>query len=214
MEYVCWMPRRTDMYPGVLLTAANWELSSAFDSLVYKLISGCISDRMTRFMKLVTFMGSGWSLTVLAIAIPFSIFILEKKKYYTVSLMVSLNISVGALLNHILKLIFHRPRPDVNKLIEIGGYSFPSGHSMNSTIFYGFLIYLIFRYMPSRLRYPLAGILCLLISLIGISRIYLGVHYASDVVAGFVFGLIWLAFFIPFTERFIMNPGKKAKTQQ
>lgn len=185
----------------------TWDLFKAFDDAVYGFFSGFISDSMTGFMKLNTFIGSGWSITVLAAAIPFFVFILKKKKYYTAALLVPLNIAVGSLLNEILKRVFLRPRPDIHRLITETGYSFPSGHSMNSMIFYGFLIYLIMRYVRPRFRNPAIVILSLIILLIGISRVYLGVHYASDVVAGFVMGLAWLAFFIKIAERFIMKPG-------
>lgn len=184
-----------------------WDLFGAFDDAVYKFISGFISDGMTGFMKLMTFLGSGWSITALAAAIPFFVFILKKKKYYAAALMVPLNIAAGSLLNEILKRIFLRPRPDIHRLITVTGYSFPSGHSMNSMIFYGFIIYLLLSYARPRYRYAAASILGLMILLIGTSRIYLGVHYASDVIAGFIMGLAWLALFIRIAKRYIMHKG-------
>lgn len=192
----------------------QWKQFSGFDDAIYNYVSGFLSDDMTRFMKFMTFMGSEWPITTLAIAIPFLIFILKKKKYYAAGLMATLNIATGSPLYEVLKQIFRRPRPSIHRLIEIGGYSFPSGHSMNSMIFYGFLVYLILEYMKSRLKYPLAAVICLMIPLIGISRIYLGVHYASDVLAGFIFGFIWLIFFINFAERFILKHKKDTNKVQ
>ena len=197
------------MHLWFLADTTLWDSFKAFDDAVYWFVSVFISDGMTGFMKLITFIGSGWSITALAAAIPFFVFILKKKKFYTASLMVPLNIAGGSLLNEILKRIFIRPRPDLHRLITEIGYSFPSGHSMNSMIFYGLMAWLLVRYARPRYGYPAAVILGLLILLIGTSRIYLGVHYASDVIAGFIMGLAWLAFFIRAAKRFIMEPGKE-----
>ena len=101
------------------------------------------------------------------------------------------------MLNYILKLIFSRTRPiDINIITETG-YSFPSGHAMISLAIYGFLAYLLWK---SDYKYKKIGVslLVLLIVLIGISRIYLGVHYTSDVIAGFIVSLGYLLLFIDF----------------
>ena len=181
-----------------------WEVFTAFDNTVYDLISGCITDSMTQFMRFITFCGSEWTITVLTVALPLFVFIFRKKQFYRWSLAAVANIALGALLNQILKYIFVRERPDLLQLIEISGYSFPSGHSMNSVIFYGFFIYIILRNMEHWGKYAIAGALGLLVFLIGISRIYLGVHYASDVLAGFLTGLGWLILFIRLTNRYVL----------
>ena len=181
-----------------------WEVFTAFDNTVYDLISGCITDSMTQFMRFITFCGSEWTITVLTVALPLFVFIFRKKNFYRWSLAAVANIALGALLNQILKYIFVRERPDLLQLIEISGYSFPSGHSMNSVIFYGFFIYIILRNMEHWGKYAIAGALGLLVFLIGISRIYLGVHYASDVLAGFLTGLGWLILFIRLTNRYVL----------
>ncbi len=181
-----------------------WEVFSVFDNTVYDLISGCITDSMTQFMRFITFCGSEWTITVLTVALPLFVFAFRKKHFYRWSLAAVANIALGALLNQILKYLFVRERPDLLQLIEISGYSFPSGHSMNSTIFYGFFIYIILRNMKHWGKYAIAGALGLLVFLIGISRIYLGVHYASDVLAGFLTGLGWLILFIRLTSRYVV----------
>lgn len=181
-----------------------WETFSAFDNAVYDLISGCITDGMTQFMRFITFCGSEWMITALAAAFPAFVFIFRKKLLYRWSLAAATNIVLGALLNEILKHLFLRARPDLLQLVKISGYSFPSGHSMNSMIFYGFFIYIIFRNMKHRGKYVIAGALGLLVLLIGISRIYLGVHYASDVLAGFLTGLGWLILFIKLTDQYVL----------
>ncbi len=169
-----------------------WEGIRAFDDTVYKFISGFISDDMTRIMKLFTFLGSEWTITFLAVLLPFLTFVLKKKGYYRSVLLISANIALGALFNQLLKHLFRRPRPDLLRLVEISGYSFPSGHSMNSMIFYGFIAYLLMKNGRHWSSYMFAGAIGLMILMIGISRIYLGVHYASDVLGGFLIGLGWL----------------------
>ena len=104
---------------------------------------------------------------------------------------------VGALvLNQVLKFIVQRPRPDGYRLAVESSYSFPSGHSMISMAFYGLLIWMIWKYeRDDVMRHVWCCLFGLIIVMVGISRIYLGVHYASDVIAGFCVSLIWLVFF-------------------
>ncbi|WP_322354761.1 phosphatase PAP2 family protein [Paratractidigestivibacter sp.] len=104
---------------------------------------------------------------------------------------------VGALvLNVVLKEIVQRPRPDGFRLISETGYSFPSGHSMISMAFFGLIVWMIWTYeRDRRLRNFLCVAFSLVIVMVGVSRIYLGVHYASDVLAGFCVSVIWLAFY-------------------
>jgi undecaprenyl-diphosphatase len=178
-----------------------WSGISSFDDAVYKFVSGFISDGMTRLMKFITFLGSEWSISFLAVMVPALVFILRKKEYYRPGLLMAANIALGALLNQMLKLVFRRPRPEVLKLVEETGFSFPSGHSMSSLIFFGFAAYLLIRYGKHRGRYLLAGAIGVLVLLIGLSRIYLGVHYASDVLAGFIIGAGWLIIAVRISDR-------------
>lgn len=182
--YVC----LAEAMPGSKL----WEGIRTFDDAVFGFVSGCISEGLTRFMKAATFLGSEWCIAFLAVMVPALIFILKKKKYYRHGLLLSANIAPGALFNQVLKLVFRRPRPDVLRLVEQSGYSFPSGHAMNSMIFYGLAAYLLVRRGRHWSRYLVAGFVAVLVLLIGLSRIYLGVHYASDVLAGFLIGAGWL----------------------
>lgn len=93
-----------------------------------------------------------------------------------------------------LKELFERDRPNLIQEYDGTGYSFPSGHSTGPMVFYGFIIYLIIRSrFPLVAKWIVGIVLGLLIFLIGFSRIYLGVHYASDVIGGFLLGFAWLA---------------------
>jgi membrane-associated phospholipid phosphatase len=101
--------------------------------------------------------------------------------------------TIGAqLLNDVLKDWFHRTRPaPVGLLIPAQAFSFPSGHAMVSAAFYFFLAYLGWRALSGWARWVWGGGLLLLVLLIGLSRLYLGVHYLTDVVAGYLAGLLW-----------------------
>lgn len=171
----------------ILIFVLNGNISN-FDNNIYSLISNLISSSMTSFMKIITFLGSAYTLiTITVLLILFS----KDKIYFSINL-------IGIfLLNQLLKHIIQRPRPvDIN-IINENGYSFPSGHSMISMAVYGFLIYYIYKNMNNkRLKWILILLLSILILLIGFSRIYLGVHYASDVLGGFILSLIWLIIFI------------------
>ncbi|KHE72885.1 phosphatase PAP2 family protein [Halobacillus sp. BBL2006] len=118
-------------------------------------------------------------------------------------------------LTKVLKLIFERQRPEVLAQYDGVGFSFPSGHSTGSMVFYGFLIYLI---VISRLKkgwkWLINILLVLLILSVGSSRIYLGVHYFTDVLAGFLFGLAWLAICIAALEITLWNQRRRQLRKQ
>ena len=105
--------------------------------------------------------------------------------------------AIGALaLNVVLKQIVQRPRPDGFRLIAESGYSFPSGHSMVSMAFFGLLVWMVWTYEKDKtMRLVWCTLFSLVIVMVGVSRIYLGVHYASDVLAGFCVSLLWLVFY-------------------
>ncbi len=161
------------------------------DVLAYDLfVSTLRNDLLTIFMIFITNLGS--PIVLIAICILFLIIIKNKK----MAASISLNLILITLLNILLKNIVQRPRPIDYRLIEEVGYSFPSGHSMISMAFYGFIIFLIFRYGKNKNKVFWEVLLGIIIFLIGISRIYLGVHYASDVVAGFLIAIFYLFVYI------------------
>jgi membrane-associated phospholipid phosphatase len=100
----------------------------------------------------------------------------------------------GTALNDLLKTIFHRGRPETAiEFIKHESWSFPSGHSMNSLIGFGFVAYLFLeRTSDRRARTAIVVATLILVGLVGFSRLYLGVHYLSDVIAGFLAGAVWL----------------------
>jgi len=167
------------------------NLINTIDTIMYNLIIELMSNGTTAFMMFVSHLGSAVVLITLAIA--FLVLVKNKKD----SRCIALNLVLVFLLNRILKFIIARPRPEILRLVPEEGYSFPSGHAMVSMGFYGFLIYLIYTKIKSeKLKYSLITFLGLLILFIGISRIYLGVHYFTDVIGGFVIAVIYLHWFI------------------
>ena len=149
-----------------------------------------IKDSITPIAKGITQFGGVIGLITFAIIL--SIAIKNKKT----SLLIWANFGISALLNQILKYIVQRPRPTEYRIINESGYSFPSGHSMVSAAFYGFLIYLIYKNVKNKyMKWSLITVLSILIILIGTSRIYLGVHYTSDVLAGFLISISYLIIF-------------------
>lgn len=169
---------------------------SKFDSLIYGMFTH--SDWRTTVMKCITFMGDAVAFAGMSLIL---IIVIKNKK---LALTIPLNLILISELNSFMKLIIKRPRPDGINLIQIGGYSFPSGHSATSLAFYGFLMYLIYKKCKNtKLKIFSMIFLGLLIFFIGLSRIYLGVHYASDVVGGFALASIYLIIYIILMERVI-----------
>lgn len=159
-----------------------------FDNSCYNMVSTLlISDMMTPVVKIITQFGGAYWL------IGFSIFLLFIIKNRKIGISIILNLGLSVSVNYTLKQILQRPRPTEYRIINESGYSFPSGHSMVSMAFYGYLIYLIYKYVKNKyVKTILIMLLTILIVSIGISRIYLGVHYTSDVIAGFIVAISYL----------------------
>lgn len=167
-----------------------------FDQAIIEFIQQFRSKALTMFMIVVTTIGSykvEYPILFLAVI---GIWILRRKLFFPVLLVINL---LGVrLFNQLLKIIIERPRPAGDYLVEASGYSFPSGHAMVSIGFYGFISFLIYNEMKERTNKAkyIPWLFGILIFCIGLSRIYLGVHYPSDVIAGFLMGGLWLSFCI------------------
>lgn len=171
------------------------------DVIGYTLISiFLITDFATPIAKFITNFGGPIFLSTICIIL----FIIIKNK--KIGLSIIMNIAIIAILNQVLKRILQRPRPTEFRIIEETGYSFPSGHSMVSMAFYGYLIYLIYKYIKNKYVKCIAIVLLsILICSIGISRIYLGVHYTSDVLGGFLISVSYLIIYIMFTNKLLLE---------
>lgn len=155
-------------------------LTRGFDTGIYNLVRCLSCDFFDKYFVFITKFGN--ESTVIVLVIIF--LLLLKNKYRVMMLMMPL---VCVISNQLLKYLVRRPRPDVLKLIEQGGYSYPSGHSMIAVSVYGLLLYFVLKQVNNKyLKYGLSFLLVLLIISIGVSRIYVGVHYASDVLGGFM----------------------------
>ena len=164
--------------------------SLVIDTKVYSFIADNImSDGITSVLKVITELG-GVAFTVLAGVL---IFMFCKK----IRWFVTFDLVGVTVINQAIKHIVRRPRPNVLRLVEESGYSFPSGHSMVSMAFYGIVIYLVYKNVSNKyLKWLLITLLSLLILSIGFSRIYVGVHYFTDVAGGFLLGLAYLIIYI------------------
>lgn len=174
------------------------------DIIGYKFISTfLISDFATPIAKFIT--NFGGAIFIAGVAIFLAIIIKNKK--IGISILANLVIITG--LNQLFKRILQRPRPTEYRIIQETGYSFPSGHSMISMAFYGYLICLIYKHVKNKcIKWISISLLSILICLIGISRIYLGVHYTSDVLGGFLISISYLVIYISAVNKFLMEDKK------
>jgi undecaprenyl-diphosphatase len=149
------------------------------------------SPVITLVMQALTTAGS---VVVLAIVVATWVIVLALRKQWYAALGLARGVVGAGLFNYFLKLWFHRSRPDVSwALASERSFSFPSGHAMVSLAVYSMIAYLLWRRFPRPLFRVISGTLATLLILgIGVSRVNLGVHYPSDIVAGFLAGAVWL----------------------
>ena len=171
------------------------------DIIGYKIVSEfLISDFATPIAKFVTNFGGAIFLIILAMTL---LILIKDKK---IGLSILSNLVIITVLNQLLKIILQRPRPTDYRIIEETGYSFPSGHSMISMAFYGYLIYLIYKYVKNKyIKWISIVLLSILICSIGVSRIYLGVHYTSGVLGGFFISISYLIIYISAVNKFLIR---------
>jgi membrane-associated phospholipid phosphatase len=164
-----------------------------FDESILRWFADRRSPKMDGFMLELTSLGN--SVTIIVLLTIASLFLWLTKHHYSVYLL-AVGVFGGVLINNVLKLAFHRERPSVVEWVtNVHTQSFPSGHAMTAMIAYGSVAFLVGRLEPTpALRRATWTIATIVILAIGISRVYLGVHYPSDVIAGFIAGLAWLAF--------------------
>lgn len=175
---------------GVALLVIS-EKVSRLDTYFTEIVRRFEQPWLTVVAKGVTNMGSNVSIIVICIVVfTFMYFVLQTRREAMFFIAVILS---SAILNVLLKNMFQRLRPDINLLIEVTGYSFPSGHSMSAFTLYGILTFLLWAYLDTGAQRNIVLIVFVVIILsIGISRIYLGVHYPSDVIGGYLASCSWL----------------------
>ncbi len=170
------------------------EESATLDALdrgLARRAQGARGDAATRFFLAAAWLGNGWTLGALVAAV--AALLLAKGRYRWAAYLVT-TAALGGLLNGALKHHYHRSRPDVAEAVYLAqGYSFPSGHAMGSVVVFGALTYLALRHFrdPELRAFSLSLAFCLVVA-ISASRVYLGVHWLSDISAGAVAGALWV----------------------
>ena len=189
-----------------------WEQEAEADHYIFDLLSNhVVRPELTGFMETVTYFASSLFLQI-AYGI-LSLFYLIYRHWKRALEIAAIGLG-GFLVNYVMKLSFQRVRPPDPLIDPLHNFSFPSGHATSAFIFYGLLAYLVWKTHLSKVSKHIIGALLILFSLlIGFSRIYLRLHYPSDVLAGFCIGFAWLAFTIYLFERLKKKADKEA-TQQ
>lgn len=172
------------------------------DLYLNHVIYGLRTPELTYWMRLVTTLGKeviyGGSVIIL-------IALIIRRNWNDLSIFIVLVVG-GQLLDLLLKLLVSRARPVLDILIHEPGHSFPSGHSMASFIFYTLLAYWVWRYTRNKaLTWVVASLATIIILSVGVSRIYLGAHYPSDVLGAYIAGTLWIV------AAFIMRSAKPIK---
>ena len=168
---------------------------SPIDNFIYKLVISFKTPAITHFLTVVTHIGG----VIGIIALIIILFIIDRKKgFYFL-----LNIGFVNLINQGLKFLFARPRPDESlRLIKETGYSYPSGHTMNAIASCGLIVFFILTSkLPKKKKHMYSGLIVIFMCFIPLSRVYLGVHYFTDILAGASVSLIWLVFYTEYIKK-------------
>jgi membrane protein DedA with SNARE-associated domain/membrane-associated phospholipid phosphatase len=182
-----------------------------FDLRIQRLVEGVISPRATEFMVDITNFGGVYLvITIIVVVLTYLLYKGDWWRVFTFFLAAGL----GEILLTLLKLSFHRPRP-AHHLTVVHGYSFPSGHAFTAMIVYGFLIYMTWQWSKDKvLAFMISFLLIFLIVFIGISRIYLEVHWLTDVLGGYAMGLAWLALSVVIANTIKQMTSMEAKDDE
>lgn len=200
------IPRRTYIYLILtfsLIVSGMWVFAELADNVIEE-EKFLIDQKVQQFVQMIrtptgdqifsfiTDLGSVTFITISSIVLAVVMFFIYQRRKWRILYFAVAIIGIG-LLTRVLKNVFGRERPNIFEEYDGTGFSFPSGHSTGPMVFYGFLIYLVIRSQWDKtIKWLLGIVLFLLIFSIGFSRIYLGVHYATDVFAGHMLGLAWL----------------------
>ena len=170
----------------ILLMIGYDNIFQAFDLKIISCIQSLKNEYLTVFYKMITIIADTYQSAIITILIVAFLYI---KKYYREALFLAITMSACGIAMPLLKNIFSRERPDFYRLIEISGYSFPSGHTTSATTMYLTLAIVVLSIMNKLNKYFIFSIAVIGIVIIGSSRIYLGVHYPTDVMAGICLGI-------------------------
>ena len=173
------------LFAGIVVLLETGKIIK-IESIFYGFLAKHINTEFTIFFKTITYIGGPVAIALFCITLL--IFHHTRKSY---GIPVCITLVSSYVLNFILKHVFLRPRPDILRLVTEKSYSFPSGHSMINASIYTILILLMLSNANKKGKKIIISIsLVILFVLIGISRIYLGVHYLGDVIAGWILGVL------------------------
>lgn len=166
-----------------------------YDSKITNFITSFRTPQLNKILQFITHVGDFYGYLIIATLSTLLFYFKFKNWRYVFEIFFVLIIS--GLSNVALKQVINRARPDAEHLVSVESLSYPSGHAMSAIAFYGFLIYLLYNTKMNKwLKTVLILLSGFLILTIGISRIYLGVHFPSDVAGGYIAGFIWVIFCI------------------
>ena len=175
----------------IVIRQVFYNKEYTMDNKVFNYLSPCISDTHTAAMEFISFFGSHLFLIPAWLLVFSYYFFGRKHKWFSIKIISIAICNLGLMLG--LKIFFNRPRPMIPLLKDVPGLSFPSGHAFMSFTFFCVIIYIVYRDVSNKwLKWTSIIFLVIVILLIGLSRVYLRVHFASDVIAGFCFGVLSL----------------------
>jgi membrane-associated phospholipid phosphatase len=161
-----------------------------FDSVVRNAVHQHATPLLTGAMQTFSFLGSTAWVAIFGLLVACACFYLKRPR---IAVFLAITMAGVGTLDYVLKLAFHRPRPIAFYGVSPSSYSFPSGHALGSFCFYGVLAAVLAkRTIGRKLKFLIWLAAALLVGMIGLSRIYLGVHYPSDVIAGYLAGAVWV----------------------
>ena len=180
----------------------------SIDQTFMRSLAAHVAPATRELFQWLTRLGDTMTLTGICIVVTWAL-LWRRHRWLTLGWVTT--VAGGTALNWLLKQYFQRARPVHDGFEAVQGFSFPSGHSAGSVIVYGMLAYLAMRLLPARWHVPVALIVAMLAGTIGASRLFLGVHYPSDVVSGFAVGIAWLGLCITSIEWGRWQRGRLAK---
>ena len=193
------------------VTRARWRKYKKWDLNVFEELEPYTNRTLTAMMEDITFLGKHQFLIPAHFSLIGYFLFIHKRTWFSIRILAIGLSSLGMLFA--LKYLFHRRRPPNPVLRKVKSTSFPSGHAIMSVSFYGLLIYVIVNTVKNdKIKIPAIAALVLIIQLIGFSRIYLRVHYTSDVLAGYTIGLLWLLIALKRLEALEVLNKERGKT--
>lgn len=176
---------------GYIAAMVGNESIAHFDTAVIGFVQGLEAPWLTSIMKVFTWIGSGNVVASIALIGFIVLYFLLRYRLQAILLIAVVAGSVS--LNRALKVYFKRERPEIHRIMDANGFSFPSGHSMMAFALYAIIAYIAWRNVKTPMRrVVLVLFTAFMIITIGTSRIYLGVHYPSDIVGGFAASALWV----------------------